>query len=127
MYPNCFVWTYKQIIKVFFVILIFHFKSEILSTYKLANLSWWNQFKCETIFFSRRRVKLTEDELFSIFKSEHFLKVQIYERSGSIKKVISQNSNVYYLNFKISNAAQRCKLFIIFLFFFLILCFFFEI
>ena len=54
----------------------FHIKYHTLYTCKLATLSWRKSTQVwEGSFFSRKSVKLTQDELFSIFKFENFLRV----------------------------------------------------
>ena len=55
----------------FYTILTFHFNRQILYAFKLASLSWSTQV-WESAFFSAEWVKLTQDELFSVFKNDKF-------------------------------------------------------
>ena len=59
MHPNCFVWPIQQILNAFYIILIFHFKYQILYTCKLASLSLRNQHICEKVRFLSEMSKIS--------------------------------------------------------------------
>ena len=70
---NSFVRPCKQIMNAFYTIFPFHFKLQILYACKPASLSWWKSTQVwGGAFFSRKWVKLTQGEVFSIF---HFKSV----------------------------------------------------
>ena len=64
----------------FYKIPILYFKYQILYTCKLTSLSWQKSTQLREGAFSlgnewKNEVKMTQNELFSIFKSEHYLSV----------------------------------------------------
>ena len=66
-------------IKSFLYHLNFHFKYQTLYTCKLDRLSWRKSTQVrESAFFSRTWAKLTQNELFSFSKSEHFFRVNLH-------------------------------------------------